>query len=108
MAFETRHGARGEGQVLPDGHVGEESLVLEDIAAGALLRREMNARAGVEEDAVVEQDAAGIGFDETGDGIEREGFARTTGSEENGDAGSGFEFDIERELGRFGSSEAGF
>ena len=103
VPFEARQAVRGEGQIFAQSHVREQRVVLENIAAGALLRRQIDARSGIEEDAVVEQNAAGIGRDETGDGIERERLARAAGSIERGHAGRGFEFDVEVKAGRFGS-----
>jgi hypothetical protein len=74
-AFETGEGLRAEGEVLAQGHVGEEGVVLEDVTAGAALGREVDAGFGVKEDAIAEDDAAAVRGDEAGDGIEREGFA---------------------------------
>ena len=91
----------GEGQVFAQRHVREQRVVLEDVAAGALLRRQVHAGFGVEEDAVVKKDAAGVGPDETGDGIEGEGFAGAAGSVERGDASGGLKLDFEVEAGGF-------
>ena len=77
---------RGEGKILPQRHVREERVVLENVAAGALLGAQVYMGLRVEENAVVEKNAAGVRRDEAGDGIEREGFAGTAGAIENGDA----------------------
>ncbi len=55
----------------------------------------MNARAGIEKNAVIEKNPAGFGSDETCDRIQRQSLTRTARSVENGDAGCGFEINIE-------------
>src|SRR6202030_632162 len=75
VPFEPRQLMRGEGEVLPQCHMRKQRVVLEYIAAGALLRPQIHARSGVEQNAVVEQDSALVGRHETGDGIERQSLA---------------------------------
>ncbi len=61
MTFEARQALGGEGEIFPQRHVREEGVVLKNVGAAALLRRKVDGGAGVEEDAVVEENAAGIG-----------------------------------------------
>jgi len=61
----------------------------------------MHARPGVEQDPVVEQDAAGIGGREAGDAFEGEGFPGAAWSVKHGHARVCFDFHIEREGSRF-------
>ena len=103
VAFEAGQTVGGKGEVFAHGHVREEGVVLEDVAAGAFAREEMDFRAAVVEDAVAEEDASGVGLHEAGDGVEREGFAGAAGSVEDGDAGVRVELDVEAEAGGFGT-----
>ena len=105
MAFEARAAFGGELEILAERHVGEQRVVLEDVAAVALLGSEADAGGGVEQDVVVEEDAAGVGADEAGDGVESEGLAGSAGSEQDGGAGArgGFEFEVEGEGGGLGT-----
>ena len=57
--------------VLLDGHVGEELVVLEEVAHAALLRAEVHAGRRVKEHTVVEDDAALVGRDDARDALER-------------------------------------
>ena len=50
----------GEHQVLPQRHVREQRVVLKDVAAMPLLRAQVHAGCGVEQNLVVEQNAPGI------------------------------------------------
>jgi hypothetical protein len=50
----------------------------------------------LEEQIVVDQDAAFVGADESGDGIEHQGFAGSAGAEQHGYAGRGGELQVER------------
>ena len=63
----------------------------------------MNAGGAVEQDVVVEQNAAFVGPHESGDGIEHQRLARAAGTEQHGDAGGGLKFQIEREPGGIGA-----
>jgi hypothetical protein len=95
VTFEARFLLDGELEVLPQGHMGKERVVLKDVAAVARLRGEMNAGCAVEQDLIVEHNAAFVGADESGDGIEGERFAGSAGSEQDGDAGAGLKFEVE-------------
>ncbi len=93
--------------------MGEEGVVLEDVAALAGAGRDVDGGGGVEEDAAIEEDAAFGGADEAGEAIEGEGFAGSAGAEEDGDAGGGAEIDMESETGGAGAGretlvDAGF
>ena len=56
-----------EEQVFPQGHVGEQGVILKNVAAMAAAGRQVDAAGGVEEDLVVQQDAATVGAWEAGD-----------------------------------------
>ena len=56
----------------------------------------MHARGAIEQDLIVQQDAAFIGANESGDGIERQRFARAAGSKQDRHSGGGAEFEIQR------------
>src|SRR5580704_8616763 len=95
MPFEAWQAVRRERKIRAYRHMGKQRVILKDVTALAFARRQVDLRAGIEENAVVEQYAAGIGRDKTGDGVERECLAGTTWPVENGDAGGCFEVDIE-------------
>ena len=65
-----------------------------------MLRREIHARRGVEEHAVVHDDAPGVGADQAGEALQRERLAGARGPEEHGDAVARGPRDVERELGQ--------
>ena len=92
---------RCEGEIPAQRHMWKERVVLENVAAGAMLGAQVYVGLRVEENAVVEKNAAGVRRDEAGDGIKREGFAGTAGAIENGDAWGGFEFGVEMKPRRF-------
>ena len=94
-ALQARAAVRGEQQIPPQGHVREERVALGDVAAVAAARRHVDARLGVEQDDVVQQNAAGIGFHESGDGLENERLSRPCRTIQRGKAGD-FEIDVER------------
>ena len=66
--------ADGAGDVLPDGHVGEEGVLLKEIAYMPLLGRQVDAGGAVEQDAPVQYDAPLIRPQYAGDALERYGF----------------------------------
>jgi len=59
----------------------------------------MNAGGGVEQNVVVEQDAAFFRPHESGDAVENQGFARAAGPEQHRHAGRGVKLQIERKPG---------
>ena len=61
--------------VLLNGHVGKERVLLEEIADPALLRREVDLLFAVKEHAVIENDAPAVGRHDAGDAFERHAFA---------------------------------
>ena len=61
--------------VLLDGHVGKERVLLEEIADPALLRREVDLFFAVKEHAAVQHDAPAVGCDDAGDALERHALA---------------------------------
>src|SRR5688572_24552967 len=101
VALEPRPALGGEFKILPQRHVREQGVILEDVAAAALARRQVQVSGMVEEDRVVQQDAAFRGADKSGDAVEGERLARAGRSEEHGYAGGGLKVEIEREVGRF-------
>ena len=89
-----------EGQVLPQRHVRKQRVVLEHVAAVARPGGQVHARGRVEQDLVVEQDAAFLRHGEAGDRVERQGFPGAARPEQHRDAGAGAELDIQGEGGR--------
>ena len=71
--------------VLLHAHVGEEGVALEEVSHAALLGREVDARLGVEEHAVVEHDASLVGPHYSRDALEGEGLAAARGAQEGDD-----------------------
>ena len=59
----------------------------------------MNSGVTIEENLVIQQNAALVGTHESGDGVERKGLARAAGPEQNRESAGGLEFDVERETG---------
>src|SRR5260370_349739 len=78
----VRPAAQAEGDVRGDGEVREEGVALEDVADPPPLRRQVHARRPVEEDAVVHDDAAGVGADEPRQALERQRLAGARRTEE--------------------------
>ena len=61
--------------VLLNGHVGKERVLLEEIADPTLLRREVDLFLAVKEHAVIENDVPAVGRHDAGDAFERHAFA---------------------------------
>ena len=97
MAFQARPALGCELQVLAQRHVREQGVVLKHVSAVAGLWRRADACRTVEENFIVEQNAAFIRTHEAGDQIERERLAGPAGSEENRNAGGRLKFELERE-----------
>ena len=74
--------ADGAGDVLPDGHVGEEGVLLKEVAYVPLLRRQVDAGGAVEQDAPVQYDAPFVRPQYAGDALERHGFSTAGGPEQ--------------------------
>ena len=72
--------------VLGHGEVGEEGVALDDIAKATVVGRDVEAGRSVEDRAVVNGDAAAVRGEETGNGLEGEGFAGAGLAEEDGDS----------------------
>ena len=79
----ARQVAQAEGHVVGDGEVREQRVALEDVADPPRLRRHVDARGGIEENAPVHDDAAGVGAQESRQAVEREGLARPRRAEEH-------------------------
>ncbi len=73
----------------------KQRVILKDVAAAARARRQMHAGRGVEQDLIVQQDTSFVGAYESGDGIERERFARAARTKQHGHSGGGAEFEVE-------------
>ena len=99
MPAQARRAFYRELQVLPQRHMRKERIILEDISTMASPRRHVKARRAIEQNLIVQQDAAFIGMHESGDGIERQRFARAAGTKQDCHSGSGVEFDIQRKTG---------
>ena len=93
--------AQPVGDVLPDGHVAEQRVVLEDVAAAALLGRELAAGGRVEPDLVAAGDAAVGGAQQSGGDPQQRALAGAgrAGQREAG-AGRRLEDRVEREARR--------
>src|SRR5260370_30690435 len=83
MPLEARDALHGEFQVLAQRHVRKQRVVLEHVAAVTGLRSEMHAGRPVKKNFVIEQDAAFVRPNESGDGIECESLARTAATEQH-------------------------
>ncbi len=92
-----------EFQILAQGHVGKQRVILKHVAALTRSRRQADARRGIEQNLIIHQDAAFIRTHKSGEGIERQCFAGAAWAEENRDAFAGAELDIQREAGGFGA-----
>ena len=61
MAFQTGQAIGGECQVRSHCHMGKQCIVLKNVAALTVPGRQVNMRARIEQNAVIEQNAAGEG-----------------------------------------------
>ena len=66
--------------VLPYRHVGEERVILEEIADTAALRRKVDALFGIEEHHTVQLYMAAVGFFYAGNALERQALAAAGGA----------------------------
>src|SRR5580658_3783543 len=82
VPFQPWPSFRREFQILAQGHIREQRVVLKNVAAVARLRRKVYATGGVEQDLVVQHDAAFVGTHKTGDGIEDLSFPGPAWSEQ--------------------------
>ena len=87
-----------DGDVLLDRHVGEQRVVLEEVAHAPLLRAQVDARRGVEQHAAVEDDPALVGDHDAGDALERHRLAAARGAEKRERLVGGL--DLERHVER--------
>jgi hypothetical protein len=81
----------GVGDVLADGQVGEEGVLLEYEPHAALLRASIDAPLDVEPDLAVERHATRVGPDQAGDHAQDRGLAGTRRADKGDDA-----LDLER------------
>src|SRR5215470_6863607 len=75
----------------------KQRITLEHIADAARLRRNVDARDAVEEDAAIHHDATRAGSDQSRETLQRERLARAGRAEEHGDAASCRPGDVEIE-----------
>src|SRR5438093_1370130 len=75
-AVGTGAAAEAERDVPRDGQVGEQRVALEHVADAPPLRRQIDARRRVEEDAITHHNASGVGPDEPGQALECQRLAR--------------------------------
>jgi hypothetical protein len=99
----TGQALHGEGQVLPESHVREQSVVLKHVSALPLAGPAVDAGGGIEQNPVVEKNSALIGLHETGDAIEGQSLPRPACAEENGDALGRLKLQVEAKASRFRS-----
>ena len=72
-----------DGQEVPtDGHIGEEGVLLEEVARPALLGRQVDPGGAVEEDMAVQGDAALVGPEDAGDTAQRHALAAAGGAQQ--------------------------
>src|SRR5262249_34567636 len=79
----------GEREIFAQRHVRKQGVILKHVSAVAVLRRKVDARGAVEQDLVVEKNAAFVGWNESGDGIEGQGLARAARAKQNRDSRAG-------------------
>src|SRR2546423_1954834 len=79
----------------------EQREILEYVPALALLRPKVYLRRCIEQNAIVEQDAAFVGAGEAGDAIQRQRFARAARAKQNRNARRGVNIHVEMKTRRF-------
>src|SRR5205823_9136880 len=97
QALRARPATKAEGHVGGDGEVREERIALEDVPDAPGLRRQVHARGAVEEDAVIHDDAAGVGPEQPREALEGQRLASAGRPEEHGDTVARGPRDVERE-----------
>jgi hypothetical protein len=97
--------ALGLGQMLEavldiffDRQMREQGEALKYVAYATLRYWHIDALRGIEQDAVADGDASGVGGGEAGDAIEQSGFAGAGGAEEDGESGRGLERGFQDEI----------
>ena len=86
-----------EQKILPDAEMGEETRILEHEPDAAAIGRDEDALGGIDQDAVVEHDAAAIGPRQSGDQADGHRLAGAGATEQSSDAGIAGEGDGEVE-----------
>src|SRR6516165_1451995 len=71
--------------------VREQASLLEHVADASAMCRHVNAALGIEQDGVIEHDAAVVRRDQAGDNVGERGLAGAGGTEQYGDAARGVE-----------------
>jgi hypothetical protein len=99
-ALGPRPVAQAEADVLGNRQVGKQRVALEDVADMPLLGWKVHARSGVEEDAVIHDDASGIGPDQAREALQGERLAGARGAEEDRDPVARGPRDVQRETGQ--------
>ncbi len=97
----------GKQEVLAKRHVREQRVALEDVPAAPGMRGQIDPRATVKQNLVVNENPALIRLDETGDGIEEHGLARAARSEQCGDPARRAHLEVQRKPGGAGSRGIG-
>src|SRR5262249_31205894 len=85
MPLEARPPLGAKRQILAQRQVRKQRVVLKDVSAIARLWAQIDLRGRVEQNLIVEQDAAGVRLDEPGDAVERERLARAACAEQHRD-----------------------
>ena len=75
----------GEGDILSNGHVREEGVILEEIPDAASLGRQVDILSGIVKGSAVQGNGAAIGRFNAGNAFERYGLAATASSEQRED-----------------------
>jgi hypothetical protein len=90
-------GLDGEVQVLTNGHVGKQRIILKNIAAASLLWRQVQLCGGIEIKLIVNQDATLVGMSEAGQAAQCEGFAGSARAQECSNAPFGVQMYVQGE-----------
>ena len=85
LAVLPRPAAETKADVPGDRQMRKQRVALEDVADPPLLRRQIHAGLRVEQHAVVDDHAPGVGLDQAREALERQRLAGTRGSEQHGD-----------------------
>src|SRR5580700_1050457 len=83
--------------ILLDRKMGEECEILNDVAYTAAGHGNVDAGAGIEQDALADGDPPGIRSSQSGNAVEQRGFSGPRGAEQYGESRGGIELDIKRE-----------
>ena len=96
-AFGLRTGANAAEDILHDGHVRKQRILLKEVPDPPLLRGQVDARFAVKERLAVQHDAAAVRCHDPGDALERDALAAAGGAEQRHDPAGGFKLRVQGE-----------